>query len=221
MSTPDTIIGKNNSKQKIKVLFARLGEHLQQQTRENNIMARSSSTKSTTGEELKEAEDSASLLKNTTTSCAQSSYTDKKTSMPTVLDDEVQSSPPISLPFITFDDGCDEAEKLARAKRVEVIMKLSAEAKAKANIRPLTWARPTFNYPSSTSNSSTASGASQAATLGKRKNRQEGFDGVTSDSFCFPRQPTEEEVQALVDFADTWFPKSKRRNTESGGDDEW
>jgi hypothetical protein len=200
MNIPDTIISKN--KHQIKVLFARLGEHLKRKSQENSMVG--SSTESAPGGEREEAENGSSPLKNTTTTTT------------SIDDNEVQPSPPYSLPFITFDDDCDEEEKRARAKRVEVIMKLSAEAKAKANIRPLTWARPTFNYPSSTSNSSISSDASHAAMPGKRKNREEGF---TSDTFCYPRQPTKEEVQALVDFANTWFPKSKRRNTESGGDD--
>ena len=146
------------------------------------------------------------------------------------------------------DDDCDEAEKLARAKRIEVIMKLSAEAKAKeaerrrvANIRPLSWNKPTFDYPSfstSTSNSSTTDAAAASdpnpneapqasSTLGKRKARQEESSRrsyptfPTSRSYPIPRQATEEEIQALVDFADTWFPPnpSKRRSTEKGGDD--
>lgn len=57
------------------------------------------------------------------------------------------------------NDDCNEAEKLARAKRIEVIMKLSAKAVVKeaerkraANIQPLSWAKPTFEYPSLTSN---------------------------------------------------------------------
>jgi len=129
-------------------------------------------------------------------------------------------------------------------------MELSAEAKAKeaerrrvANIRPLSWNTPTFDYPSfstSTSNSSTTDAAASSdpnpneapqasSTLGKRKARQEQEESSrrsyptfpTSRSYPIPRQATEEEIQALVDFADTWFPPSpsKRRSTKKGGDD--
>eukprot|EP00984_Skeletonema_dohrnii_P008220 scaffold3015_cov76-Skeletonema_dohrnii-CCMP3373.AAC.7 len=241
-----------NNNQQLKFLFARLREQLeQQQRRERREKLMAESTTTNTTDESEAEQDSASPLKSTIKSCAQSSCTDEKPSEPKALDNEVQSSPPqISLPFITFkeEDDCDEAEKLARAKRIEVIMKLSAEAKAKeaerrrvANIRPLSWNKPTFDYPSSstsTPNSSTTGVAAGAAsdpnpneaphassTLGKRKARQEESSRrsyptfPTSRSYPIPRQPTEEEIQALVDFADTWFPSSKRRSTEKGGDD--
>eukprot|EP00985_Skeletonema_marinoi_P009753 scaffold4541_cov121-Skeletonema_marinoi.AAC.12 len=241
-----------NNNQQIKFLFARLREQHEQQQRERRekLMAES---KTTADLESEADKDSASPIKSTIKTCAQSSCTDEKPSEPKALEKEVQPSPSqISLPFITFkeDDDCDEAEKLARAKRIEVIMKLSAEAKAKeaerrrvANIRPLSWNKPTFDYPSfstSTSNSSTTDAAAASdpnpneapqasSTLGKRKARQEQEESSrrsyptfpTSRSYPIPRQATEEEIQALVDFADTWFPPSpsKRRSTKKGGDD--
>ncbi len=52
-------------------------------------------------------------------------------------------------------DGCDETELLARARRCQEIMKLSQQAKEAeaarvkaANIKPLTWAKPTFELDS-------------------------------------------------------------------------
>ena len=55
-------------------------------------------------------------------------------------------------------DGCDDGELLARAKRCEEIMKLSQQAKEAeaarikaANIKPLVWAKPTFEIDSTTS----------------------------------------------------------------------
>jgi hypothetical protein len=241
-----------NNNQQIKFLFARLREQHEQQQRERREKLLMAESKTTT-DESEADKDSASPIKSTIKSCAQSSCTDEKPSEPKALEKEVQPSPsqislPLPLPFITFkeDDDCDEAEKLARAKRIEVIMKLSAEAKAKeaerrrvANIRPLSWNKPTFDYPSfstSTLNSSTTDAAAASdpnpneapqasSTLGKRKARQEESSRrsfptfPTSRSYPIPRQATEEEIQALVDFADTWIRPSKRRSTEKGGDD--
>lgn len=149
-------------------------------------------------------------------------------------DQEAQSSPPAPysppaaiLPYMSYkDNDCDEAEKIARVKRIEVILKLSAEAKAKeaekkrvANIKPLTWDKPTFDYPSSTSNSSTTtaaaaadSKASQESTSGKRKPSSNPYFGPG-------RAPTEEEIQSLVDFANSWFPKRRRITDDKSGDD--
>ncbi len=90
----------------------------------------------------------------------------------------------------------------------------------------LSWAEPTFHYPSSSSlNSSTTTAASEVprpATPGKkRKERQDETTNYpfTSNRFNYPRQPTEEELQALLDFTDTWFPSSKRKCTDMDGDD--
>jgi hypothetical protein len=224
------------NKIQIKILLARHGGQLEQQSRRQERMA--GSTKSTGGD-LTAVEDSASSLKNSPKSCPASSNTDKKLPKPAAaaVDNEVQSPPPVLTPPLHFTlygkDDCDEAEKLARAKRIEVILRLSAEAKAKeaerkrvASIRPLTWAEPTFHYPSSSSsNSSTTTAASEVprpATPGKkRKERQDETTNYpfTSNRFNYPRQPTEEELQALLDFTDTWFPSSKRKCTDMDGDD--
>jgi hypothetical protein len=150
-----------------------------------------------------------------------------------------------SLPsFTTHEekDYCIKEEKLARAKRIEVIMKLSEEEKAKeaerirvANIRPFSWPKPTFSYPSSSSSTATASAAaaasshapqaSQEASSWKRKER---YDCFGCNRFYERRQPTEEELQMLSDFMNKWFPPAppppcnKRQCTDaddsSGGD---
>ena len=191
------------------------------------------------GSESEVGEDSPfpNPIKNTNTinSCAQSSSSDEKLSKPKDFHHRVRSPPPISLPFITFQENdCDEVEKLARAKRIEVIMKLSAEAKAKeaerrrvANIKPLSWDKPTFDYPSKSSNAGTTTAAAAAASdvptastlaLGKRKAGQEGLSRHFP-YFVTSRIATEEEIESLVDFADTYFPSGKRRSTDKVGDD--
>jgi hypothetical protein len=209
----------------IKVLLARLVGQLERQSRREERMVGSTNSE---GGDLKAVEDSASSLKNSPKSCPASSNTDdKKLPKPAAF----ESPPPIltpSLPFTLYDnEDCDEAEKLARAKRIEVILRLSAEAKAKeaerkrvASIRPLTWAEPTFHYPSSSNSSATiaASEVPRSATPGKRKERQ---DESTNNyhRFNYPRQPTEEEAQALLDVMDKLFPSSKRKRTDMDGDD--
>eukprot|EP00986_Skeletonema_menzelii_P011367 scaffold5829_cov128-Skeletonema_menzelii.AAC.1 len=242
---------ENNSsnQQKIKFLFDRLKEQLAHQRRrhEQSMRMAEAAMENTTCSGLESDSDSdedSEPLKNTIRMSSQSSCAEeKKASVPQVIGSEVQSSPspppisvPLPLPFITFkEDDCDEAEKLARAKRIEVIMKLSAEAKAKeaekkrvANIKPLSWDKPRFDYPSSTSSLSiaaaatatttTSSEAAQASTPGKRKSRQEELPRSYPYSyFTTARTPTEEELQSLVDFADTCFPK--RRKIDKSGDD--
>ena len=237
----NSISGNNN--QQIKFLFARLREHLehQRQQHENSSMVYESGTESSDDD----SEDSSHCgpIKNTINRrCAQTSCTDEKkpSSTPQGVNSEVRSPPPYTLPYVTFkEDDCDEAEKLARAKRIEVIMRLSAEAKAKeaerkrvANIRPLSWDKPTFDYPSnsSTSNSSTTTTAAApdvppkapSPTLGKRKSRQEGLSRSShSRYFASSRIATEDEIQSLVDFANEYFPSGKRRrSTDKGGDDQ-
>ncbi len=233
-----------NNDQQLKFLFARLREHLEQQKeqREMSMMAESESSST---ESSDESEDSSHCsFKNTINRCcAQTSCTDDKKPSSTPQDvnsKEVRSPAPISLPFVTFkEDDCDEAEKRARAKRIEVIMRLSAEAKAKeaerkrvANIQPLSWDKPTFDYPSNASSTSPVAAATAAApdapkapspTLGKRKSRQEDFSrNAHSTYFASSRISTEDEIQALVDFANEYFPSGKRsRSTDKeGGDDE-
>jgi hypothetical protein len=148
-----------------------------------------------------------------------------------------------SLPSFTTHkekDHCSEEEKLARAKRIEVIMTLSDEAKAKeaerirvANIRPLSWAKPTFTYPSSSSSTATDSAAAAASSPAPQalqevssSKRKERYDLFGYNRFYVQRQPTEEELQKLSDFMDKWFPPptpspcNKRQCTDgsSGGD---
>lgn len=230
-----------NNDQQIKFLFARLREQLEQQKkqREMSMMAESSSAESSSDDE--DSSHCGSIKKNTINRrCAQSSCTDEKkpSSTPQDVNSEVRS-PPISLPFVTFkEDDCDEAEKLARAKRIEVIMRLSAEAKAKeaerkrvASIRPLSWDKPTFDYPSSSSSATTTTAdaapdvppKAPSPTLGKRKSRQDGFSRNSySPYFASSRIATEDEIQALVDFADEYFPSGKRSRSfdKKGGDDQ-
>ena len=130
----------------------------------------------------------------------------------------------IKLPAGCLDqnDDCDEAEKLARKRRCEEIMRLSAkitaEAKAKASIRPLTFQPPTFPFPGSSTAS--ASTASQEAVLGKRKVREEEQINRPSTNTFFPgpRQPTPQEVADFVSFCDKWLPSGKRRRTDSDSD---
>lgn len=199
----------------IKVLLARLGGQLEQQSRREESMAGPTNS---TGGHLKAVEDSASSLKNSPKSCPASSNTEKKLPKPAAF----ESPQSILTPSLYDNDDCDEVEKLAHAKRIEVIMRLSAEAKAKeaerkrvASIRPLTLAEPTFQYPSSSSNSSATTAASEKvarpATPGKRKKRQ---DVSINYQLYYPIQPAEEDVQALLDLADRWFPSRKRKRTD-------
>jgi hypothetical protein len=118
------------------------------------------------------------------------------------------------------EDDCDEAEKRARKRRCDEIMRLSAkivaEAKAAANIRHLKWAAPTFD-PFPNSNKSSAPIVSQQAVSGKRERRQEDAGG---HYMCFPgRQPTSEEVQSFADFANKMIPTGKRRRSSSESDE--
>lgn len=119
--------------------------------------------------------------------------------------------------FAPKEDDCDEAEKLARAKRIEEIMRLSAEIKAKeaekervANIRPLSWAKPTFDLPSTTN------------TLGKRKVQQEESSKNSPDiavRSSYTRPSGEGVMKASVDFSDKLSPSIKRRGVEQTGVD--
>lgn len=81
------------------------------------------------------------------------------------------------------------------------------------------------DYSSKSSNSNSrgstvtaASDVPKAPALGKQKARQEGL----SRNFLYFEQPriaTEEEIQAIVDFADTCFLSVKRKSTGEVGDD--
>eukprot|EP00986_Skeletonema_menzelii_P000178 scaffold48_cov122-Skeletonema_menzelii.AAC.7 len=78
-------------------------------------------------------------------------------SSPSPLSSSLYSSLQLPAACLNEDDGCDEAELLARAKRCEEILKLSQQAKEAeaeririANIKPLVWAKPTFDLDSTT-----------------------------------------------------------------------
>ncbi len=118
-------------------------------------------------------------------------------------------------------DGCDEAELRAREKRCMEIMRLSQQvkkaerARAKAaNIKPLTWAEPTFEC-----------GPTATNLLGKRKEHPDQDQDSSSPSttrrnsspshvdlmqgqvFYNPiRQPSEEEVELFVKFVKENIP---------------
>ena len=246
-------VGSNN--QQLTLLFDRLKEQFAHERRSHekkmaeeeaaNARRRSSLESHLCSDHESDSDDDSVAPENTfrmpTQSCGTaavekscSDTTDAENpSKPQVVDNdkEAQSSPPPYSPPAEImayvqDDDCDEAEKIARAKRIEVILKLSAEAKAKeaekkrvANIKPLAWDKPTFNYPSSTSDSSTTtaaaaadSKASQESTSGKRKPSSNPYFGPG-------RAPTEEEIQSLVDFANSWFPKRRRITDDKNGDD--
>ncbi len=248
----------NNNKQ-LKLLFDRLKEQFaherrshEQKMAEAKARRRSSTESHLCSDHESDSDDDSVAPENTfrmpTQSCGTAAVEKscsgttaaENPSKPQVIDNdkEAQSSPPAPysppaaiLPYMSYkDNDCDEAEKIARVKRIEVILKLSAEAKAKeaekkrvANIKPLTWDKPTFDYPSSTSNSSTTaaaaadSKASEESTSGRRKSREEEMP--PSNPYFGGRTPTEEELQSLLDFANTWFPK-RRRTVEKSGDDD-
>ena len=145
------------------------------------------------------------------------------------------SSMKLPVACLNEHDGCDEAELLARAKRCEEILKLSQQAKEAeaervriANIKPLVWAKPTFELDSAkvdtedtTVTDETQPEDTKGVSLGKRKERQEEehrlpyhLDSMFS---VYPKvRPTEEEVQMLLDFTNQWIPSLKRQFTQSG-----
>ena len=157
----------------------------------------------------------------------------------------------MKLPYACLNehDGCDEAELIARAKRCEEILKLSQQAKEAeaeririANIKPLVWAKPTFELDSDDTDDTTAAAADQnkAAeeesqaddSLGsKRKEHQEDeatgtiqhYSSYHRERFFFKRRrkATPEEVQAFVDFTNKWIPSPKGVcKVNVGNDDE-
>jgi hypothetical protein len=99
------------------------------------------------------------------------------------LPSSIYSSMQLPIECLSEHDGCDEAELLARAKRCQEIMRLSQQAKEAeaararaANIKPLVWAKPTFELDSTTADTASAdvpaaADETQAASLGKRKER--------------------------------------------------
>jgi len=114
-------------------------------------------------------------------------------------------------------------------------MRLSQQAKEAeaariraANIKPLVWAKPTFEFVSTTAGAAVidtnAAEEIEAASLGKRKERQEEekehhpsyhLGGMFYSPY--PREePTPEEIQTFVDFTNKWIPSSaKHKRTES------
>ena len=92
----------------------------------------------------------------------------------------------------------------------------------------MTWAEPTFEY------GPTAADVDAANKLGKRKERPDQDQGTSSSSssnttrrnpshhdlmynrpvFLPLRQPSQEEIDMFVEFANKYLPSSKRRRTE-------
>mmetsp|Transcript_16 Transcript_16/g.24 ORF Transcript_16/g.24 Transcript_16/m.24 type:complete len:240 (+) Transcript_16:48-767(+) len=149
------------------------------------------------------------------------------------LSSSLYSSMKLPTACLNERDGCDEAELIARAKRCEEILKLSKQAAIAeaervriANIKPLVWAKPTFDIDSITADTAAAAEETQAEEkLGKRKERQEEEETkkeTKNDSsyhgdrlFSKPRRTStpeeEEEVQTIVDFTSKWVPSPKRK----------
>ena len=144
-------------------------------------------------------------------------------------------------------DGCDEAELIARAKRCQEILRLSEQAALAeaeririANIKPLVWAKPTFDIGSSTTSSDTTATAAEETTtqgeekLGKRKERQEEEEATNNTTmqhyssyhnrdrlFSKPRRmASPEKMQSIVDFTNKWIPSPKRRTAEETEEDD-
>eukprot|EP00985_Skeletonema_marinoi_P011792 scaffold5602_cov161-Skeletonema_marinoi.AAC.2 len=168
---------------------------------------------------------------------------------PTPLSSSLYSSMQLPTACLNEHDGCDEAELIARAKRCEEIMKLSQQAidaeaarvKA-ANIKPLVWAKPTFEIDSLATDTTTDDDVAaadethaeeshteesrEADKLGKRKgsptNTPQHYSPYHLErlSYIPRRKSTPEEVQAFVEFTDKWIPSAKRRSTGSGNDNE-
>ena len=166
----------------------------------------------------------------------------------TPLSSSLYSSMQLPTACLNEHDGCDEAELIARAKRCEEIMKLSQQAidaeaarvKA-ANIKPLVWAKSTFEIDSPAADTTTddddvaaaaaadetqAEESREADKLGKRKgsptNTPQHYSSYHLErlSYIPRRKSTPEEVQAFVEFADKWIPSAKRISAGSGNDDE-
>ena len=124
--------------------------------------------------------------------------------------------------------GCDEAELRAREKRCMEIMRLSQQvkkaerARAKAaNIKPLTWAEPTFECGPTAADVNAATNS--LLLLGKRKEHPDQdssspstirrnpspshLDLMQGQVFYNPRrQPSEEEVERFVKFVKENMP---------------
>lgn len=134
-------------------------------------------------------------------------------------------------------DGCDETELLARARRCQEIMKLSEQAKEAeaervriANIKPLTWAKPTFEL-----DSTTTTDASDATVADETQSEEPRGDSLGKEHHLLPyhpggrfltnprQRPTPEEVQMLLDFTNKWIPsrhvKEEKSEDETMSDD--
>ena len=157
----------------------------------------------------------------------------KKPSSLSMLTDFLTPTPQSSLIYSSMQlpagcldehDGCDEAELLARAKRCQEILKLSEEAKKAeaervriANIKPLSWAKPTFELPTpSEGNVDDLSDETLADQSGKRKRRQENTTLPSSscgDRLCSVSKrvqtPEPEEEQLLVESTNKPIPSGK------------
>ena len=145
---------------------------------------------------------------------------------------KLYSSMKLPIGCLREQDGCDEAELRARAERCQEIMNLyEQEKKAEAeririaNIKPLVWAKPTFDLDSTTTRADETNAeeetTTQAAddTSGKRKGQQDETTAAIQHYSPYHRErlfykrrreSTPEEVQAFVEFANKWIPSQKR-----------
>ena len=196
----------------------------------------------------KKEEDGCALEMMTEPSSSSTSTLDDFLSLsPTPLSSSLYSSMQLPTACLNEHDGCDEAELIARAKRCEEIMKLSQQAidaeaarvKA-ANIKPLVWAKPTFEIDSPAADTTTDDDVAAAAAanetqaeetqeadkLGKRKgsptNTPQHYSSYHLERLSYKprRKLTREEVQAFAEFTDKWMPSAKRISAGSGNDDE-
>ena len=142
------------------------------------------------------------------------------------------SSMKLPIGCLREQDGCDEAELRARAERCQEIMNLyEQEKKAEAeririaNIKPLVWAKPTFDLDSTTTSADETNAeeetTTQAAddTSGKRKGQQDETTAAIQHYSPYHRErlfykrrreSTPEEVEAFVEFANKWIPSQQR-----------
>jgi len=128
--------------------------------------------------------------------------------------------------------SCEEIMKLSQQAIDSEAARLNAD-----NIKPLVWAKPTFEIDSPAADTATddvaaaadktqAEESREADKLGKRKgsltNTTQHYSSYHLDRLSYnPRwKSTREEVQAFVEFTDKWMPSAKRRSTGSGNDDE-
>lgn len=160
------------------------------------------------------------------------------------------SSMKLPIGCLREQDGCDVAELRARAKRCQEIMNLcEQEKKAEAeririaNIKPLVWAKPTFELGSDakadTADDTTAADETKAEeeetttqaaddTSGKRKGHQDETTSTIQHYSPYHRErlfykrrreSTPEEVQAFVEFANKWIPSRRTSDLTVENDD--